>query len=92
MLYKIHHCEYLPKNGVSIFCSDELGECESLEWLLCVTHEADEEVLESNHKLECIGDIVWQTQVEIQCCPYCGERLNSGLKKMNAVYHHYSYG
>ena len=57
-----------------------------------VTHEADEEALEYNHKLECFGDIVWQTQVEIQCCPYCGERLNSGLKKMNAVYHHHLYG
>jgi hypothetical protein len=66
--------------------------CEQVLPRYCVTHEADEEVLESNHKLECIGDIVWQTQVEIQCCPYCGERLNSGLKKMNAVYHHHSYG
>lgn len=38
-----------------------------------VTHEADKEALEHNNKLECLGDIVWQTQVEILCCPYCGE-------------------
>lgn len=29
MSYKIHHCEYLPKSGVSIFCSDELAERET---------------------------------------------------------------
>ena len=56
-----------------------------------VTHEADEEALEHNYKLECLGDIVWQTQVEILCCPYCGERLRLDFKKMNAVYHHF-YG
>ena len=92
MLYKIHHCEYLPKSGVSIFCSYELAGRENAVWLFCVSHEADEEALESNHKLADIGDIVWQTQIEIQCCPYCGERLNPDLKKMNAVYHHYHFG
>ncbi|MFA0415519.1 hypothetical protein AB4520_17285 [Vibrio renipiscarius] len=89
MSYNIHQCEYLPKSRVSIFSSDGR---ESVVWLLCITHEANEEELERNHKLECIGDIVWQTQVEIQCCPYCGERLVSDLKKMNASYHHYSDG
>ena len=57
-----------------------------------VTHEANEEDLTYHHQLACIGEIVWQTQIEIQCCPYCGERLNPGLKKMNAVYHHHVYG
>lgn len=92
MSYKIHQCEYLPKSGISIFCSDEVSERESAIWLLYVTHEADEEELDSNHNLECIGDIVWQTQLEIQCCPYCGERLTSDLKQMNEAYHHYSPG
>ena len=89
MSYRIHQCEYLPKSGVSIFRSDVLSGYETVMWLLCVTHQADEKELENNHMLECIGDFVWQTHVEIQCCPYCGERLNSELKTMNRVYYDY---
>ncbi|MEZ8859702.1 hypothetical protein [Vibrio sp. 10N.247.311.51] len=82
----------MPKSGVNIFCFDELAERENAVWLFCVTYEADEEELESNHKLADIGDIVWQTQIQIQCCPYSGERLPPDLKKRNAVYHHYHSG
>lgn len=32
-------------------------------------------LLEANHHLEEEGDIIWQTSIEILCCPYCGVAL-----------------
>jgi hypothetical protein len=75
--WKIHECQRLPKNGIRVIYSDEyLGKNEFC-WQLEISREATEEHLEENHHLEEIGQTIWTTVVEIECCPYCGESLYS---------------
>lgn len=72
---EIHDCKFLPKSGVLIYKDCTLGENNRNPWCLHIQREATEKDLEENGYLENIGDIIWQTCVEIVYCPYCGEKL-----------------
>ena len=76
-MYKIHECNFLPKAGISIVFSDSIIASDKAVWSLIVEREAIEEDLEENHYLENAGDTIWQTDVEIYNCPYCGQALSA---------------
>lgn len=91
MGFQIHECSYLPESGVSIFCSCEESEDGQFIWLMQISHTANEDDLENNHYLENIGDLIWQASVQIQCCPYCGKKLEQELTKQSEPYsYHYN--
>jgi hypothetical protein len=69
--YAKHECAFLPPQGVYIVSFSKKNPA----WILTIQKEATEKDLEENHYLENIGDIIWQTELEITHCPYCGERL-----------------
>ena len=79
--FKTHQCDDLPKNGVYITFADE----ESV-WTLTIQKEATESDLEENHYLDIIGDIIWATELEIKCCPFCGEKLPGLENGKNEAY------
>jgi hypothetical protein len=68
---KEHKCKSLPQEYVYITTSDPTQSV----WTLIIQKEATEDDLEKNPYLENVGDIIWQTQLEITHCPYCGEQL-----------------
>ena len=70
MTFKEHHCDSLPKAGVSIYVEDD-----DPAWSLHIQKEATESDLEENHHLENIGDTIWLTSIGILYCPFCGEKL-----------------
>ena len=73
--WKIHQCQRLPKSGIQIIYSDQYLSKSEFSWQLKISREATEEDLEENHYLEEVGETIWTTIVEIECCPYCGESL-----------------
>ncbi|MBE4594301.1 hypothetical protein BOO24_18350 [Vibrio navarrensis] len=89
MEFLIHECSYLPENVVSIFCSDEVKEDAQPIWQMLISHKANEDDLENNHLLENVGDLIWQTSVQIQCCPYCGEKLERELTLQKQLYYYH---
>ncbi len=73
MSYITHQCSAIPA-GIRIErCSDD--SVIAAPWILVVAREATEADLEENHYLENVGDEIWSTEVQITCCPYCGEQL-----------------
>lgn len=80
-LVEQHSCDFLPKQTVSIHKAEN-GTYPN--WLLTIYREATEEDLEENHHLEDVGDLMWQTEVSINHCPYCGERLPAKTTSVNA--------
>lgn len=70
-----HQCNCIPANGIAVIKS-EYEEDET--WLLRAYREATEEDLEENHHLENIGDWIEHSDIEIDHCPYCGQRLSKG--------------
>lgn len=77
--FKAHKCHLMPETGVYISFTFE----QDSTWILTIQREATEQDVEDNHYLEDIGDIIWMTELEIRCCPYCGEVLEelAGAKK-----------
>ena len=68
----LHVCQAdLPK-GVSIHVSGTNG-------TLLLRREATEADLEKSVYLENVGDTLWDLAAEISYCPYCGEKLFSGV-------------
>jgi hypothetical protein len=65
-----HNCTTLPKSEISIY----LGENETC-WALNISKEAKAQDLQQSSYLENVGDIMWQTQLHILHCPFCGEKL-----------------
>ena len=89
MEFLTHECSYLPEDVISIFCSDEVKEDDQPIWQMLISHKANEDDLENNHLLENVGDLIWQTSVQIQCCPYCGERLERELTQQKQPYYYH---
>jgi hypothetical protein len=56
---------------------------------MLISHKANEDDLENNHLLENVGDLIWQTSVQIQCCPYCGEKLERELTQQKQLYYYH---
>ena len=83
LTYKLHECESLPRSGVQVVYSAGEGGGYDNAWTLVITREATEEDLQENHYLENVGDIIWQTMLEITYCPYCGDGLSDGLQEEN---------
>ena len=75
--YREHKCEHLPSNGVEIYYYQYDYLRDTPVWRLFIRREATEEDLEENSILEQIGEMIWETNIEIYCCPYCGEKLPS---------------
>ncbi len=69
----------MPKHGISL----EFVEADDPAWHLRVQAEATGEDLEQNAYLEYEGQTIWVTEVEVRCCPYCGERLR-GIIEVNS--------
>jgi len=69
--YKTHQCKLLPDTGVYVSTAKN----DNSTWILTIQREATEDDLEENHYLDDIGDIIWTTELEIICCPFCGEKL-----------------
>ncbi|WP_252179488.1 hypothetical protein [Endozoicomonas sp. 4G] len=80
-MYKIHECDFLPKDGVSIVFSDSIINSDEAVWNLIIEREAIDEDLEDNHNLENVGDTIWQTVLEIYNCPFCSQTLSSDRVK-----------
>ena len=69
----VHECQYQDP-GIRIeFSRSYLHE--RFTWQLIITKESTELDIEQNHHLEQVGDQIWSTVVEINHCPYCGEKL-----------------
>lgn len=73
----VHHCDQMPRTGVSIYWGADRFEVEELGWCLFVERLATETDLQENQYLEEVGETLWTTAVEIKCCPYCGIELDS---------------
>lgn len=89
--YEIHSCENLPAETVQVL-KDLDGEYSG--WTLHVFREASFVDLEENHYLQEEGELIWNTVVAIDCCPYCGEQLNqekSNLKQSSCYKQHFDY-
>lgn len=71
--FKIHKCRY-QHAGVRIEYSRNYSH-DNYTWQLIITREATELDIENNHILEQVGETIWDTFVEINNCPYCGEKL-----------------
>ena len=72
--YELHECEFLPE-GVSIVFSMDNIERKAMVWRMFIRREAKSEDLDNNHYLEEVGEIKWETSIEIVFCPFCGEQL-----------------
>jgi len=70
---KIHECQY-QGSGIRIESSRSYFH-KRFTWQLVITRQATEFDLENNHELEQVGEEIWSTVVEINNCPYCGEKL-----------------
>ena len=83
---EIHECGNLPKQGIQIVReSDNIINGPEKIWILNIFREASEQDIEENHYLECVGDLIWCTSVEITHCPYCGRNLYESKKTMEVV-------
>lgn len=73
--FKIHICPTIPDKGVQVIFSRHGIDGLDSVWNLNITRESTKEDLEKNHYLEDVGEIIWETILEISHCPYCGESL-----------------
>jgi len=71
--YQFHKCNFQGA-GIRIEKSKSYLH-EDFTWQLVISREATEVDLENNHHLECLGQEIWSTVVEINNCPYCGKKL-----------------
>lgn len=74
--FQQHHCDRLPA-GVEVYThTRENGDVPV--WSVWMRKEAKEEDLEGSHDLEQVGDLMWENQIEVVFCPWCGARLLEG--------------
>ena len=86
---KIHKCQY-QSAGIIIEYSPSYSH-NHFTWQLVITREATELDIENNHILEQVGDTIWNTFVEINNCPYCGENLrNTALETIEFTHFDFS--
>jgi len=71
--WRIHDCGKLPE-GITIV-HDPGSQSMGTGWWMWMTKEATEEDTETATMIEEIGETVWENQMEIVFCPFCGERL-----------------
>jgi hypothetical protein len=79
--YKLHQCDFLPKQGVQVISAKGYIPGRDKTWCLYIFREATESDLENNHYLEEEGDLIWTTAIEISHCPYCGRSLFENMKE-----------
>ena len=72
MSYQKHICDASLNNDGSFTMGLNKGD---KFWRLYICKLATEEDLEENHHLEVIDQTIWQTQIEILHCPFCGDHL-----------------
>ncbi|SQD77132.1 hypothetical protein [Moritella yayanosii] len=65
----IHDCSRITKEKANI-SQEEDG-----HWVLQLYTEATEHDLEENHHLEEVGEMINEVIIEIDHCPYCGDKL-----------------
>ena len=53
---------------------------ENENWILAVNQVATESDLEENSHLDEVGDSIYQSEMEISFCPFCGEKLANTFK------------
>jgi hypothetical protein len=75
----------MPTHGISL----EFSESDNPAWHLRIQAEATSEDLEQNGYLEYEGQPIWVTEVEVRCCPYCGEQLPGTLEAERLEYGNY---
>ena len=75
MRYEIHEGAYILKNGLQVYRSTTGEGRAGKRWIFSIMREATEEDLEENHYLNSVGEIIWETMVEVKHCPYCGMKL-----------------
>ncbi|RJY01626.1 hypothetical protein D5R81_19865 [Parashewanella spongiae] len=89
-MHRYHECKSLPEKGITIIYSNEFLSDDKHVWNMIVERTAEEADLEENHYLEEVGDTIWQTIVEIYCCPFCGDSLSTSKRQvMSADIVHY---
>lgn len=76
-----HMCELMPARGIDVARARHFEMDSPWEWCLIVTRLATMEDVEENHYLDQEGDIIWQTQVGISHCPFCGMALEEPAKQ-----------
>ena len=74
--WRIHDCGRLPK-GVWVVHEPQ-NPTKGLGWWMVMTKEATLEDTETGTMINEIGESVWENQVEVVFCPFCGERLLEG--------------
>lgn len=91
--YKLHQCQYISERSIDIIYSENSNSHFKNAWTLMVRREATESDLEEYHTLEDVGDTMWETSIEILCCPFCGEKLEGGrsFEGMTTFYDGLSY-
>ncbi len=65
----IHDCSRISQEKANIY---QETDC---HWVLQLYTEATENDLEENHHLEEVGEMINEVILEIDHCPYCGEKL-----------------
>ncbi len=93
-LYQLHECDSLPKNSVQVVFNNGGSDGFYRAWNLIVRKESTWEDLEENHHLEEVGQIIWQTKIEIRHCPYCGCELvteERASKKFKGEFEHHDF-
>ena len=75
--FKFHECQY-QSAGIRIERSRSYFH-KHFTWQLVISRQANELDLENNHELEQVGEEMWSTVIEINYCPYCGEKLRRAI-------------
>ncbi len=65
----------MPADGVEVIYSMHNVARKAKTWQLIIRREATLDDLENYHILEEEGETIWETFLEIICCPFCGEKL-----------------
>ncbi len=87
---KRHQCELIPDTGVQIFQTDYTESGES-DWCLRVYREATEEDLQESHHLEELRELIEYADIGIECCPFCGQKLDENREAEKRAQVSFSY-
>lgn len=80
----IHQCKSMENSESWIAKEDK-------NWLLNINRVATEQDLEENHHLEEVGQTIEHIALNIQFCPYCGERLGESQGEIIPSFWHHDY-
>ena len=53
--------------------------------------EATEEDLQENHHLETLGELIEYADIGIECCPFCGQKLDENREAEKRAQVSFSY-